>query len=98
MSNQKGTLRTCAAGHRYYKTSDCPVCPVCENNRKSENHFTFSLSAPARRAIENKGISTLEQLSGFTEKELLSLHGIGKTTIPKLREILKKKHMKFKDD
>lgn len=29
----KKTLRTCKKGHRYYKSSDCPVCPACEKER-----------------------------------------------------------------
>jgi len=86
--SKKGTLRTCSQGHEYYKSSDCPTCPVCESKQKPENHFASNLSAPARRALENQGISTLKQLSSFTEKELLSLHGIGKTTIPKLKAAL----------
>lgn len=28
MKKPKGTLRTCPNGHQYYKSSDCPVCPV----------------------------------------------------------------------
>lgn len=35
------------------------------------------LVSPARRALQNAGITTLEQLTEVTEKELLQLHGMG---------------------
>lgn len=94
MTNIK-TLRTCKKGHRFYKSSDCPVCPVCEEERKWENELFSSLSAPARRALENKGIRTLQELSQFSEKEILQLHGIGRTAIPKLVQLLKTEGLKF---
>ena len=90
------TLRICKQGHRYYKSSDCPTCPVCENAKKPGTGFLSQLSAPARRALESKGIKTLKQLSGFTEKEILALHGMGKSTIPKLKSALKEKGLSFK--
>ena len=49
-----------------------------------------------RQAQENKGITTLQKLSGFTEKEILSLHGMGPSTMPKLREALKAEGLSFK--
>ena len=68
-------LRTCKNGHSYYKSSDCPTCPICEQARSPREGFLALLGAPARRALENKGITTLEQLSGFSESEILALHG-----------------------
>ena len=65
------------------------------NNRGEE--FLSSLGAPARRALENKGIKTLHQLSGFSETEILKLHGMGKTTIPKLKTALAAKGLSFKE-
>ncbi|MGQ7944185.1 hypothetical protein [Flavobacterium sp. WC2509] len=94
MTNIK-TLRTCKKGHRFYKSSDCRVCPVCEEERKWENELFSSLSAPPRRALENKGIGTLQELSQFSEKEILQLHGIGKSAIPKLVQLLKTEGLKF---
>ena len=54
------------------------------------------ISAPARRALENKGITTLEKLSGYTEKEILALHGIGPTVIPKLQKALAESGLSFR--
>lgn len=91
------TLRTCHNGHSYYKTSDCPVCPICEVKRKPKDHFYGLLAAPARRALENNGITTLQQLSSYSVEEIMELHGIGKTTIPKLRVALTEAGLTFKN-
>ena len=88
-------LKTCAQGHQYYKSSSCPTCPICEAERKPHDGFLALLSAPARRALENAGITTLSELATQSEKDILNLHGIGKTTIPKLREALKAQKMCF---
>lgn len=90
------TLRTCKNGHQYYKSSDCPSCPVCEATKKPKDGFLSLLSAPARRALENVGIATLQKLSKFSEKEILSLHGIGKTTIPVLKRELEAVGLSFR--
>ena len=91
------SLRICANGHQYTKTSDCPTCPVCENERKPKDGFLSILSAPARRALENKGIKTLKQLSKFSEEEILNLHGMGPASIPKLRNALQGEKLSFKN-
>lgn len=94
--SMKKTLKTCPKGHTYYKSSDCPTCPVCEQERKPKDGFLSLLSAPARRALERENINTLEQLSGFTEKEILSLHGLGPSTIPRLKAALATKGLSLK--
>lgn len=87
--------RTCPNGHKYFKSSDCPTCPQCEAERKPGDGFMSVLSAPARRALENAGILTIEQLAGCTRKELLSLHGFGPSAIPKLEAELSKQGLSF---
>ncbi|MBO9682279.1 MAG: RNA polymerase alpha subunit C-terminal domain-containing protein [Flavisolibacter sp.] len=96
MNSANITLRTCPKGHQYYKTSDCPTCPICEEERKPKDGFLSLLAAPARRALENNGITRLEQLSKFSEEEILKFHGMGKTSLPKLKEVLAKKGLSFK--
>jgi len=91
----KGTLRICPNGHKYYKSSDCPTCPVCEEERKPDTGFLSLLAAPARRAMQNAGITNLKQLGSWTEAELLKLHGIGPTAIPKLKRALKARGYSF---
>lgn len=91
----KKTLRTCINGHQYYKSSDCPTCPTCEETKRPNDGFSALLFAPARRALENAGIKTLKQLSTYSEKDILKLHGIGKTAIPILKSELNKSGLTF---
>ncbi|MES1217108.1 MAG: DUF1801 domain-containing protein [Bacteroidota bacterium] len=63
---------------------------------KPATDFLSSIGAPAKRALEQKGITTLKKLSSFTEDELLQLHGFGKSTIPKLQLALKAGGLTFK--
>lgn len=88
--------RTCVNGHLYTKSSDCPTCPVCERQRAPLADYLSGLSAPARRALENKGISSLKALSTFTSKELLQLHGLGPSSIPKLHKLLTDAGLNFR--
>jgi DNA-directed RNA polymerase alpha subunit len=89
-------LKKCANGHSFYKTSDCPTCPICEAARKPLEGFQSILSAPARRALEQAGIHSVKDLSLHSEKEILQLHGIGPSSLPKLKEVLKKEGLTFK--
>lgn len=90
-------INTCEKGHIFLKTSRCPVCPVCESNNKPEGGFIDTLAAPARRAMKNNGITTLQQLSQLREEELLAFHGIGKGSLPKLRTALAAVNLCFRD-
>ncbi|MCY7753257.1 RNA polymerase alpha subunit C-terminal domain-containing protein [Bacillus haynesii] len=96
MTTLKKNLRTCSKGHEYYKSSDCPVCPICEQQRKPDNGFLSLLSAPARRALEHNGITSLQHLAKYSEKEILKFHGMGPASLPKLRIALKEKGLSFK--
>lgn len=91
-------LRTCNNGHTYYKSSSCPVCPVCEREKIPAAAFLALLSAPARRALENKNIDTLEKLSSYSVKDLLTLHGLGQSSIPKLKQALKEEGLSFRKE
>ncbi|KKI90147.1 hypothetical protein WQ54_23935 [Bacillus sp. SA1-12] len=95
MTNQKN-LRICNKGHKYYKSTDCPSCPTCEQERKSDSGFLSKLSSPARNALIHEGITTLEKLSDYSEKEILKFHGIGPASIPTLKASLEEKGLSFK--
>jgi len=58
--------------------------------------FLDLLGAPARRALEREGITSLQQLSQWTEAEIMGLHGIGPSTLPKLKKALKEAGLTFK--
>ena len=91
----KKNLKTCKNGHQFLKNSDCPTCPICEEERKPKDNFLSLLGAPARRALELNGIASLEQLSKYSKKEVLNFHGMGKSTIPKLEKLLSDKKIAF---
>jgi hypothetical protein len=58
-------------------------------------HHLPQLAAPARRALSGAGIERLEQLTEYTEGEILSLHGMGPNAIKKLRQALAEKGLSF---
>jgi predicted RecB family nuclease len=96
MPSPSGSLKTCSKGHKYYKSSDCPTCPSCESDRKPNDGFLSKIGAPARRALEREGITSMEKLSNFTEDEILQLHGVGPSTMPQLRRALAEAGLNFR--
>ena len=89
--------KTCSKGHKFIKTSDCLVCPVCA---KSEDYpdWQAGLAAPARRALKAAGIDSLDQLSDWSRPELLRLHGLGPASLPQLVEALARRGLRLKSD
>ena len=96
MATAKNTGRICKNGHHFFKSSDCPVCPLCERENKPQEGFLSLLGAPAKRALQNKGITTLRRLASHSEKEILQLHGMGPASIPILKTVLKQAGLSFK--
>ena len=96
MARSTHTRLICPQGHNYIKSSNCLTCPICENLAKPTDGFQSLLSAPARRALISKGIDSLTLLATYTEKEILDLHGIGPSSIPKLKSALADKGLCFK--
>ena len=91
---RKGS-RICPNGHSYFKSSDCPVCPYCEADRKPKDGFLSLLSAPAKRALEGAGLTTLAKLAKKSEADILALHGMGPASLPTLRGALKAQGLSF---
>jgi len=89
--------RVCPEGHTFYKSSDCPTCPTCEATHTPETGFLAELSAPARRALEHIGVTTLTTLATYSEREILTLHGMGPRSLPILRNALRRHGLAFKD-
>lgn len=54
------------------------------------------IGAPATRALESVGITSLKQLTDITEEELLMLHGMGQKAVRILREELQAKGWSFR--
>lgn len=70
--------------------------PASRKSDASSGSFSF-LSAPAQRALASKGISSLQELSAFTVNDILALHGMGPSSIPKLQVALKENGLSFKE-
>ncbi len=64
-------------------------------NQKSESSLP-KLAAPAQRALASVGIKKLEDLTKFTERELMQLHGMGPNAMSSIRLALKTKEISFK--
>jgi hypothetical protein len=92
----KKTVRTCKNGHSFAKSSDCPVCPQCEKERPTQLNFLSNLSAPARRALESANIKTLKQVAKHSEKDLLELHGFGKSSLPIVKQALEQAGLAYR--
>lgn len=90
------SLRVCEKGHKYYKSSECRSCPICNKENKPESGFLSKLSSPARNTLVHEGINTLQELSKFTEKDILKLHGIGPASLPIMRASLEEEGLSFK--
>jgi len=70
---------------------------VKENTSRTQKGGELpALAAPALRALAHANIKNLRQLPGYTEAELLALHGMGPGSIPKIRAALKAKGLSFK--
>ncbi len=93
---KKSKKQTCKNGHSFTKSSDCPTCPICERERKPTGEWMQTLSAPARRALENANIITLAKLATYNSAAILKLHGMGPASIPKLKKILSAAGLAFK--
>jgi DNA-directed RNA polymerase alpha subunit len=53
-------------------------------------------SAPAQRALNAAGIYRLEQLTQYSEAEILKLHGMGPKALGMLKQALSEKGLAFK--
>ena len=69
-----------------------------ENEQKAGILSALDISQPAHRALQNAGITTIKKLSNWKEKEIRKLHGMGPSTIPKLKSILKSKGLSWERD
>jgi len=88
--------KVCPEGHVFYKTPGCSSCPRCEAARKPDSGFLAGLAAPARRALEGAGLTTLSKLAKKSEAQVLELHGMGPNAMTKLRASLEKAGLNFK--
>ncbi|RCR67968.1 helix-hairpin-helix domain-containing protein [Larkinella punicea] len=58
-------------------------------------HPFDKIGKPAKRALANAGIHTLEELTRLREAELLQLHGVGKKALQILKAALNDHNLSF---
>jgi len=87
--------KVCPEGHVFYKTPGCSSCPRCEAARRPSDGFMAGLAAPARRALEGAGLTTIAKLARKSESQVAALHGMGPNAIAKLRASLRKSGLSF---
>lgn len=90
-------IKTCAEGHTYNHLQ-CPACPICSKELllKNSGEYFVTISVPAQRALLEAGIKSLGDLSKWSERELLKLHGFGPKSIKILKPLLKENGLAFK--
>ncbi|MCW3161695.1 DNA-directed RNA polymerase subunit alpha C-terminal domain-containing protein [Chryseobacterium oryctis] len=70
---------------------------ICAVSHVHQGDFLRGIIAmPARRALEKEKINSLEKLSDYSEKEIMQMHGFGKTTMEKLKTYMKENNTFFK--
>ncbi len=58
----------------------------------------IKLGKPALRALHNLGIETLEQLTEYSDKELLALHGFGPKALSILKAVIQDNNLSRKEE
>lgn len=61
----------------------------------NQSDFQKILAKPVQRALAGVNIETLEQLSKYSEAEIMELHGIGQNAFKKLQEALSDNGLSF---
>ena len=64
------------------------------HSQQPENDFP-KIGRPATQALASAGIQTLEQLTRFSEAEILKLHGMGPKAFGLLRQALAERGLSF---
>jgi hypothetical protein len=67
-----------------------------EKTHPNRAAFPKGMSGPALRALHHAGVRSLADLSGWTEADLASLHGMGLKGIDLLREALEAAGRRFR--
>ena len=64
----------------------------------AESQFPASLGKVASRQLTQHGITTYEQLTALSPKDLLAIHGVGPKAIRILRDELNTRGLSFHED
>ncbi|HKQ77650.1 MAG TPA: DNA-binding protein [Blastocatellia bacterium] len=69
-----------------------------KTKEQTEGAFPTGVSKPALRALASVGVTRLEQVTRFTEAELLTLHGMGPKAIRIIKAALLEQGKSFAKD
>lgn len=58
---------------------------------ETTHEFPRSIGKPATNALLRQGVTTLKQLTKFSEQELLAIHGVGPKAVGILKNLLAEK-------
>ncbi len=76
-------------------SSPCDAQMVASFDYSQLSPELTTVSKPAQRALLNHGVCTPQQLAQFSEREVLSWHGVGPSAIPKLTAALRQHGLAF---
>lgn len=71
---------------------------MTEQNTEIVTEFPRAIAKPAIRALAGAGITSFEQLTAHSARQLLALHGLGPKAIRILGEELASRGLAFADD
>ncbi len=75
----------------------CLTSVYAISHTAQEDFLKGIIAVPARRALEKEKIDSLEKLSGYSEDEIMKLHGFGRNAMNKLKRYMDEQRVSFKD-
>ncbi len=97
---EKGLTESLAIGYRLSPRGEAVLDhggPKRERTRPDGTPLPRAIGAPATRALRAEGVVSLEQVAGWSETELLALHGVGPIAIARLGEALGGRGLGFRE-
>jgi hypothetical protein len=97
---EKGLTESLAIGYRLSPRGEAVVDhggpPRHRDPKPVGTPLPRSIGAPATRALRVAGVTTLEQVSGWTVADLSAMHGVGPVAVKRLGEALGEKGLSFR--
>jgi predicted flap endonuclease-1-like 5' DNA nuclease len=63
----------------------------------AKTEWPKGMGAPAQRALESNGVMRLDDVTRFSEKELLALHGVGPKAVAVIKAALREQGKTLRD-
>jgi hypothetical protein len=98
---EKGLTESLAIGYRLSPRGEAVLDhggpPRDRPGRPPGTPLPRTIGAPATRALREAGVTTLEQVSAWSEAGLLALHGVGRVAVERLGAALAERGLGFTD-